>query len=108
MQTLRTMKSYLDRGCFIVAGASVNAAQNSGWTGFIGHAFLVSGVNLDPASSGYPSVEAYDPTFCEGPGRNTGGKRTFVNVTSLGSANNRIGCRPDGICGWYFAFAVCK
>jgi hypothetical protein len=93
---LRTMDTYIKNGCFIVAGANVNAAQNSGWTGFIGHAFLISGVDVAGRD-----LTVYDPTFCEGPGRNTGGKRTLTNVTTISSVTS-------GNHGFFNAYAICK
>ena len=93
---LNTMNTYINRGCYIVAGGTIDAAQNSGWTGFIGHAFLISGVDVANRS-----LTVYDPTFCEGPGRNTGGKRTLTNVTSTGTSTSSNQ-------GFFNAYAICK
>lgn len=96
LSTLRTLKSYIDNGCYIVAGAYVRYAVGAGLKSeYGGHAFAISDVDVNNRS-----VTAYDPTFCRSP--YIGGKRTFTNVTSISKSSS------SSVNGWIFATAICR
>lgn len=95
---LRQMKEYIDNGYLLWAGAKIKYATRTGLTGFGGHAFVVTDVNLETGA-----VTGYDPTFCQSIPRLSGGKRVFYNVNNLGGD---FGC--DGNCGWTMLWPIKK
>lgn len=95
LSTLQTLDSYINNGCFVVAGANIRFAYSEGLYGSPkGHAFMISDVDVANRS-----VTAYDPTFCRPP--YVGGKRTLTNVTSFGTGVSSVN-------GWIFVSAICK